>query len=38
MLRRLLTRQIRAIQEGAIPEGTGPESQRVIVRAGNYFE
>ena len=38
MLRRLLTRQIRAIQEGAVPEGTGPESQRVIVRAGNYFE
>lgn len=38
MLRRLLTRQIKSVQEGAVPEGAGPDSQQVFVRAGNFFE
>ena len=38
MLRRLLARQIRVVQEGGAPEGTGQEASQVSVKAGNFFE
>jgi phenylpropionate dioxygenase-like ring-hydroxylating dioxygenase large terminal subunit len=38
MLRRMLARQIRAVQEGGRPEGTGHAVDLIAVKAGNYFE
>ena len=37
-LRRMLAQQIRAVQDGGHPEGTGRDAALVRVRAGNYFE
>lgn len=39
MLRRLLAKQIKVVQEGGDPLGAEPGQERlVIVQAGNYFE
>ncbi len=38
MLRRLLTRQIRAVQDGEAPVGTGRGQPVIQVKAGNFFE
>jgi phenylpropionate dioxygenase-like ring-hydroxylating dioxygenase large terminal subunit len=37
-VRRLLAQQIRAVQDGGHPEGTGRDAEPVRVKAGNYFE
>jgi phenylpropionate dioxygenase-like ring-hydroxylating dioxygenase large terminal subunit len=37
-VRRLLAQQIRAVQEGGVPDGTGHGAEIVRVKAGNYFE
>lgn len=38
MLRRMLARQIRVVQEGGTPEGAGQDGAMVSVKAGNFFE
>ncbi len=39
MLRRLLTKQIKVVQEGGIPLGAGSLNEPlVVVKAGNFFE
>jgi hypothetical protein len=37
MLRRMLGRQIRVVQEGGRPEGAGHGQDVIAVKAGNYF-
>jgi len=38
MLRRMITRQIRVVQEGGAPQGADQDSSMVSVKAGNFFE
>jgi hypothetical protein len=39
MLRRLLARQIAAVESGKDPAGAGPDAPQLIaVQAGNYFD
>jgi len=38
MLRRMLARQIKIVQEGGTPQGAGQDGAMVSVSAGNFFE
>lgn len=38
MLRRMIARQIRVVQEGGAPHGADQDSSMVSVKAGNFFE
>jgi hypothetical protein len=38
MLRRMLTREIRVVQEMGTPAGASTEAAAITVKAGNYFE